>query len=121
MKICRFDNITAFHEDQNSRIMEYSSLKDKDMDLSIVEMHGSSPETGYVLNQVVKELIYVLKGEGQIVQPEKTTKFKKGDALIIEMNEMYRLEGNFSAMLICVPAFTSDQHKFFSVDQQPIR
>lgn len=93
--------------------MDYPS-KDKDINFAVIKINCRSPKTGFQVNTKCKELLYIMNGKGTIVLKEnkETIDFKKGDVILINQNECYAFEGNFTAAVPCTPAWTSEQHKY---------
>jgi mannose-6-phosphate isomerase-like protein (cupin superfamily) len=89
------------------------SFSDKGMDIAIVTVNGKYPEKGYVLNEISREIAYILKGGGKLVMGDGAIKdVQPGDALIILPGEKYRWEGdNLEMLMPCSPAFDPAQHK----------
>ena len=86
---------------------------DRDIDVAIVIVNGRYPEEGYVLNEVCKEIAYILNGNGKLVMGDETIQdVKIGDAVMILPGEKYYWEGENLEMLIpCSPAFDPNKHK----------
>lgn len=78
---------------------------------ALAQIKGKYPETGYVLNEVSYELVYVVSGSGRLVMPEKTVTFNQGDQILLVPNEKYRWEGNFTIFMATAPKFEPQQHK----------
>ena len=61
---------------QNSPVcktIEYS-FGDTELDLGIATITGRFPDHGYAMNEVCRELVYVLEGEGCPENPDGTAK-----------------------------------------------
>lgn len=86
---------------------------DKDMDIAVVTVNGRYPEVGYVLNEVCKEVAYVLRGSGRLIMGDGVAKdVGPGDAAMIQPGEKYYWEGKSLEMIMpCSPAFYPEQHK----------
>jgi len=91
---------------------------DKDVDIAIVTVNGRYPEEGYVLNEVSKEIAYVLKGSGKLVMGDTESQdVHMGDAVMILPGEKYFWEGeNLEMIMPCSPAFDPNQHKHVAND-----
>jgi hypothetical protein len=64
-----------------------------------------------VVNLECKELVYVLKDEGEIVVEGKTVHFSKGDMILLLPSEIYYWHAECAIVTVCTPAFNPDQHK----------
>ena len=83
MKIVKKENAKNIRNSDTSELLEYSiDLRDKDIDFCINTISGRYPEQGYCTNQEVKEICYILEGEGTINKIEAE-------------GEDYKLEINF--------------------------
>lgn len=86
---------------------------DKDIDIAAVTVNGRYPEEGYVLNEVCKEVAYVLGGSGVLVMGNEAIQdLQIGDAVMILPGEKYYWKGeNLEMIMPCSPAFDPSQHK----------
>jgi len=110
MKIASKDQTTKFKNGDTCIAHEYP-LKDKDLDTAVVEVIGKYPVNGLATNTVCKELAYVLKGSGKIFIEDKEYVLEQGTEVLIEPNEKYSWEGNFTLIISCAPAWYPEQHK----------
>ncbi len=99
---------------QNSKVcktLEYS-FGDSELDLGIATVTGRFPDHGYAMNEVCRELIYVLEGEGYLYHGKEKTAFAKGDAILILPQEKYYYETEHCVIsMTCHPAWSKEQHK----------
>lgn len=86
---------------------------DKDIDIAVVTVNGRYPEEGFVLNELSKEIAYILSGKGNITIANETTRsVQAGDAVMIQPGEKYYWGGdNLEMIMPCSPAFDPAQHK----------
>lgn len=114
MKIVKLENAETGQNSDVCKTIEYS-FQDKDIDLGIATITGRFPNSGYALNLVSKELVYVLEGSGTIHFENKEINYSKGDAILILPNEKYYYETEHSVLtLSCTPAWSKEQHKIIS-------
>ena len=66
MKIIHHNETKEFKNGECCVATEYA-LKDKDINGSVIELTGTYPISGRVVNTVCKELAYVIDGSGKIV------------------------------------------------------
>ena len=110
MKIIKKDQ-TFRHKNSDSCISTEYPLDDKNIDISIVRIKGRYPDRNRVVNRKCKELVYIMKGSGEITIEEKTITLKKGDTILIEPEEKYYWKGNMTLVVSCSPAWYPEQHE----------
>lgn len=110
MKLIR-ENQTSIHKNSNNCIATEYPINDKDIDISIVRIKGRYPNRNRVVNRKCKELIYIMKGSGEISIEEKKITLKKGDTILIEPGEKYYWKGNMTLIVSCSPAWYPEQHE----------
>lgn len=87
-------------------------MSDVDINFAIINVYGRSPEEGYQVNTLCKEVLYIISGNGVMYSKDKKYDFSSGDVLVIEKGEEYAFEGEFEAAVPCTPAWTSEQHQY---------
>lgn len=91
---------------ESCTVFEYP-FNDEAINGSIIEIKGRYTETGYAMNQVCKELVYVTKGSGVLGLADGTeVEFAEGDSLLIGASEKFYWEGNFESYMVCTPHST---------------
>ena len=111
MKVIKSNEALVGKNSDKCKTIEYS-FNDKDIDLGIAIITGRYPETGYCLNLVSKELVYILEGTGELCFEDKTIPFNKDDAILIEPNEKYYWNTDYCKVsMSCSPAWDPEQHK----------
>ncbi len=108
-------HITRSHakEINNSKtcqVIEYP-FDERDINGSVISVNGRYPESGYVINEICKEVVYIISGKGSLTTVKNTAEFSEGDSLYIGAGEKYFWEGNFESYMACTPAFYPEQHK----------
>ena len=101
---------TEFFEGTTNKTHEYN-IEDKDINYCIVEINGRFPKEGRLMNQVCKEMVHVLEGEGTITVENNTYKLKKDDVILIKPLEKYYWNGVMRLGASCSPAWFSGQSK----------
>jgi len=86
-------------------------LNDKDLNVALVEINGRYPDKGEVTNQVVKELLYVVKGNGKVVIDGAEHKIESGDVVLLLPNQKYFYDGVLTLVVSCSPDWYPEQHK----------
>lgn len=83
---------------------------DTKIDLAFIEVNGRYPEAGSVTNRVVRETVFVVKGNGRVVIDDVEHLLEDNDALLILPNQKYFFDGRFKLVVSCSPAWYSKQH-----------
>ena len=102
-----FKDCELFNGDTN-KTYEYN-IEDSDINYCIVEINGRFPLKGRLTNEVCKEMVHILDGEGVLVIEGKTYKLKKDDVVLINKKEKYYWEGNMKVGASCTPAWYPEQ------------
>ena len=84
---------------------------DKDLNIALIEINGKYPDEGEVTNEVVKEIVFVVKGKGKIVVDKKEYAVEEGDAVLILPKQRYFFNGALEILVSCSPAWYLEQHK----------
>lgn len=82
---------------------------------AIISVAGRYPVTGFLVNEVCKELVYITKGSGKLTLTGESQTFNKGDVVYIENGEKFAWEGDFEGFFVCTPTFYPEQHKEVAV------
>ena len=89
-------------------------MADKDINVAVIEIKGRYPDEGQVTNEIVKELIFVIKGKGIITVDDKEYELEEGDSVLIRPKQKYFLNGTLELIISCSPAWYPEQHKHLS-------
>lgn len=110
MKIVKTTQTNKISASTSTTILEYV-VDDPDISGAVAEIHGRYPENGFAINEVCKELVFIIIGTGLIVTEKGKQSFNVGDVIFIDRGEKYRWEGNFSMFMVTTPRFSPSQHK----------
>jgi mannose-6-phosphate isomerase-like protein (cupin superfamily) len=100
-----------FANSQTCTVHEYQ-FEDKDINGAIGTINGRYPEQGFVVNEVCKELVYVLSGNGRLVTEKQSIQLLPEDMALINPGEKYYFDGTELKLLMpCTPAWFPEQHK----------
>lgn len=111
MEFIKVENALKGKNSEVCKTLEYS-FQDKNIDLGIATLSGRFPGEGYALNEISKELVYVINGSGTLVFQDRKIDFKVGDAILIQPGDKYYYETDFAVLsLICTPSWDPKQHK----------
>lgn len=90
---------------------EYS-VGDATIDAAVGVIRGRYPEKGYVVNEVCRELVYVISGVGTLTTHTASTDLAPGDMALLNPGEAYFFTGTELTILMpCAPAWYPEQHK----------
>jgi mannose-6-phosphate isomerase-like protein (cupin superfamily) len=87
--------------------------KDKDINVAFIEINGRYPDKGYVINEAVKEIVFVLEGPGKIIIGSEEHGLEEGDVVLIPPKQKYFFDGKLKIIASCNPAWYPEQHKQF--------
>ncbi|HEY4963626.1 MAG TPA: cupin domain-containing protein [Candidatus Saccharimonadales bacterium] len=111
MKLIPKSQTISFNNSPTCSGFEFA-FGDKDINAAVVTVDGRYPEKGLLVNEVCKEIAYVLSGNGSVGVGDMVVKLSPGDAVLINPGEKFYWEGNKLEMLMpCTPAFYPEQHK----------
>lgn len=110
MKLVKLEQAQEFSNSDKCKGLEYP-LEDTDINFSIAKIQGRYPDSSYCVNEVCKELIYVIEGNGSLNKKDEKIEFKKGDVILIEKGEVYFWNAHCTIAISCTPAWYSEQHK----------
>ncbi len=93
-------------------VLEYD-IGDPDIDIAIATINDKYPQSGFVVNETVKELLYVLSGSGKLVTKDSSIELSPQDQVFIDKGELFRYEECKSLVVAaaCTPAWKPEQHK----------
>lgn len=92
-------------------------IPEKDINGALVHIRGRYPETGWVMNRICKEMVYVISGTGKVVVEGKEIALSKKMVILILPGEKYYWEGDMELFMPCTPAWTPDQYVQISSTQ----
>jgi len=86
-------------------------LQDKDINVAFIEIDGRYPDKGWVVNEKVKEIVFVAEGRGKIVIEKSEHTLEDGDSILLLPKQRYFFEGKLKIVVSCHPAWYPKQHK----------
>ncbi len=89
------------------------TFEDTSVSGAIAEIKDRYPEKGFAVNEVSKELAFIIAGEGFIVSPTQKHPISVGDLIFLDKGETYAWKTNSTLTLFManVPKFDPKQHK----------
>ena len=110
MQIITKNQVKEFKNSAVCIATEYS-VGDKDLDGAVISLSGRYPDKGRVVNEVCKEMAYIISGHGKVVVEDKKYDIKSEDLILIEKGERYYWEGTLKMLVYCSPVWYPEQHK----------
>ena len=86
-------------------------MEQKDINIAYAEIDGRYPDTGMATNKLVKELVFIVGGEGNLTIDGISHALEQGDALLIKPEQKYFYDGKLNLVISCHPAWTPEQHE----------
>ena len=109
MKLVKKSEAKEFKNSNFCVAYEYQ-VGDKAINAAVIKLSGRYPDTGRVVNNVCKELVYVIVGNGDLNVYNKLIKLEQGDQALIEVGEKYYFDGKMTFITSCSPAWYPKQH-----------
>lgn len=83
----------------------------EDIDGAVITVNGRYPESGFLVNERSKELVYVTLGSGSLLSRNGSEPFAQGDVVFVDNGEEFAWDGNFEGFFATTPRFDPSQHK----------
>jgi mannose-6-phosphate isomerase class I len=103
MKIVKKCQAQKFNHGKSCAINEYP-VADGAIDGCVAKISGRYPENGSALNEISKELAYVVFGSGKITIENQEYEISQGDTILIQPGEKFYWQGNFELFIAWTPA-----------------
>jgi mannose-6-phosphate isomerase-like protein (cupin superfamily) len=111
MNHIKADESVRYENSQNCVAFEYEFDGEKDINSAVIELSGRYPDSGFSMNTICKEIIYVIEGSGQVGISDNTTQLKRGDMVRIKPNEHYYFVGKMKLLISSSPAWYPEQYR----------
>lgn len=111
MKIIKKNQAQEFKGSGTCVVFEYP-MGYEDINGAVAKISGRYPDKGFTVNEVCRELGYVISGSGKIVINKSEFLLQIGDLVSIDPGEKFYWQGNMELFLPCTPAWSQEQHKF---------
>ncbi len=88
-------------------------MGEKDISGAITQINGRYPKIGFAVNDVCKEIAFVVSDSGHVVTPTQKRPIHVGDLIFINKGDSFAWEANGSLTLFMAttPKFDPKQHK----------
>jgi mannose-6-phosphate isomerase-like protein (cupin superfamily) len=110
MKIIRKNEAMEFKNSDTCTVFEYKVGR-KDIDGAVALIAGRYPSKGVAVNEVSRELAYIIEGNGKVVIDGKEFALDQDDLVCIDPQEKFYWEGKMKLFMPCAPAWTPDQYR----------
>lgn len=110
MIISKLKDAVPFTNSSVCQGVSYEGTGD-DIDGAVITVGGRYPDSGYVVNEACKELVYITAGAGKLLRPAGAKNFETGDVVLIDCGEAFAWEGNFEGFFATTPKFSPAQYK----------
>lgn len=102
-----------YENSETCTVFEYP-FDDKDINMAFAEIKGRYPERGFVVNEVVKEMVFVVQGGGWITVENEKYKVGPGDCVMMLPRQKFFYEGGMKLVVCCSPAWYPEQYKLIN-------
>lgn len=107
----------SFKNSDTCEGVSFASSEDS-QDLSVITISGRYPESGWALNKIVHELVYIQSGAGSLIYKSgETIILEKGDVVAVDPQQWFAWDGNMKLIMACQPAFSPKQYKIKDNDE----
>ncbi|MFA5068196.1 MAG: cupin domain-containing protein [Candidatus Izemoplasmatales bacterium] len=110
MKIVKKDQRKEFKNSDCCLAYEYP-MDDSDINGAAIKLSGRYPDKGWAVNEICKEMGYIISGSGKLVVEDKEYELTAGDLVLINPGEKFYWQGNMEIFMPCAPAWSPDQYK----------
>lgn len=110
MEICREDARSLAHTESGVTLFDYA-MQDAALCGAVALIRGRYPETGFVVNRKVKEMVYVLAGRGNVETAAGPLVLAQGDVVLLDKDEAFAWGGDMDLFIVTTPRFDVDQYE----------
>jgi mannose-6-phosphate isomerase-like protein (cupin superfamily) len=110
MKIVTKSQRVEFKHGNSCTAYEYM-INDKDINAAVIKLNGRYPEKGMAMNEISKEMAYVMAGSGKVTVDGNAIAVNQGDLVFVNPGEKFFWEGDMELFMPCTPAWSPEQYK----------
>ena len=110
MIVSKANDVQPFENSPACKGVSYDGTGD-DIDGAMITIDGRYPDSGFLVNETCKELVYVTSGDGRLLSRGGALTFSAGDVIFIDNGEEFAWEGTFVGFFATTPRFDPKQHK----------
>lgn len=89
----------------------YPSSPKGDQTIAVVKMKGVYPQSGWSLNDISTENIFLLKGSFNLETEEESYNLHPGDMFLVFPGTKYRIKGEGEAVVFITPSWEKNNNK----------
>ena len=86
-------------------------MEDKNINGAVIKLSGRYPDKGWAVNEICKEMGYIISGSGKLVVEDKEYELTAGDLVLINPGEKFYWQGDMEIFMPCAPAWSPNQYK----------
>ncbi|MBI4065188.1 hypothetical protein HY409_02370 [Candidatus Gottesmanbacteria bacterium] len=109
MRIVKKSETNKIIPSAGTTIHEYS-IDEPSLSGAAIEVNGRYPEYGFAVNEVSKELAFVISGSGYVITTKSKHALEVGDLLFLDKGEQFAWQGNVTIFTVTTPKFDPKQH-----------
>lgn len=110
MEIAKKKQRKEFKNSDCCTAFEYP-MEDRDINGAVIKLSGRYPGKEWAVNEICKEMGYVVSGSGRVVVENVEHSVGEGDLVLINPGEKFYWQGNMKIFMPCAPAWTPEQYK----------
>ena len=107
-------NFKEYKLDGGSAVKLFESTPDKDLNMAVVEQSGRYPESGFNINHVSTEGLYVIEGEITLHLNNESIALKTGEAFYILPKTKYWLDGTAKVFVAVNPSSENNKSEILN-------
>lgn len=98
-----------------STVKLFESTPDKNLNMAIVNQSGRYPESGFNVNYISTEGLYVIEGEITLHIDNQSVSLKAGEAFYILPNQKYWLDGTAKVFVAVNPSSEENKSEILNI------
>lgn len=81
------------------------------VDMSVIDITGRYPESGWAVNREVYEMVYIKRGLGSlIIRDAEEISLSEGDVVSVAPGQKFAWNGDMTIVMACSPPFNLQQY-----------
>jgi tRNA1(Val) A37 N6-methylase TrmN6 len=105
---------------KNSETCSGLSYRDDEtnVDISKIDISGRYPESGWAVNEVAHEMVYVARGTGSLARKDQQAiALTEGDVVSVAPGKRFAWDGDMTIIMACNPPFNPNQYNLEDSDE----